>query len=86
MKKVVNLTEMNAGEKGRVVNILGGCGLIRRLEIMGIRIGVEITKISEQFIVGPVTIKVGESDSQISIGYGMATKILVEVENLNKKQ
>jgi len=76
-EKKKSLTRMRAGESGVVVEIQGGMGAFRRLEAMGVRIGKKITKTSEAFMWGPVTVRVG--GAQIGIGYGMASKILVEV-------
>jgi ferrous iron transport protein A len=45
---------------------------------MGIRVGKKVTKVSSQFMRGPVTLRV--DNSQVAIGFGMAMKILVELE------
>jgi len=58
--------------------------LIQRLEAMGIRSGVSITKISDHFLYGPVIILVGRT--QLAIGYGMAVKILVKRERKNYEE
>jgi ferrous iron transport protein A len=76
VKKKKLLTGMRAGESGTVVEIAGGMGALRRLQALGIRVGKKITKTSEAFMRGPVTVKVG--GAQIGIGYGMASKIIVE--------
>ncbi|MFH1826676.1 MAG: FeoA family protein [bacterium] len=73
------LTDLKNGQSGAVVRIEGGQGVARRLEAMGVRIGKQIRKISGMFIFGPVTIQVGQT--QISIGHGMAAKIMVDVES-----
>lgn len=73
----IDVTQMRAQQKGKIVEILGGHGLIRRLEAMGIRPGAQITKMSGQLIQGPVIIKVGST--QIALGFGMARKILVSL-------
>lgn len=71
-----NLAQMNQGETRTIIDIQGGHGVIRRLESLGVRCGVRITKISSQLMRGPITIKVG--NSQIALGYGMAKKIILE--------
>jgi Fe2+ transport system protein FeoA len=48
------------------------------LEALGIRNGKKIKKLSSMFMRGPVTVQVGQT--RISIGYGMASKIIVEAE------
>ncbi len=75
---IVNLTQLEEGESGVVAEIQGGHGLIRRLENMGIRPGKKVTKVSSQFMCGPVTLRI--NNYQIAIGYGMAKKILVNPE------
>ncbi|MBM3149376.1 MAG: ferrous iron transport protein A, partial [Chloroflexi bacterium] len=75
-KRQVTLRRMEAGQSGAVIEILGGHGLVRRLEAMGIRPGKKITKVSSTFLRGPVTFKVDHT--QIAIGFGMANKIVVE--------
>jgi ferrous iron transport protein A len=75
MKK--NLVEMEAGQVGKVVEVDGGHGFRKRLEALGIHPGMKITKISSQFMRGPVIVKVGAT--QIAIGFGMARRVLVEI-------
>lgn len=74
---MVALTNMPVGKKGIIRDIVGGHGLANNLDVMGIRTGIEITKVSKQWIRGPVTIRIG--NNEIAIGYGMATRILVEM-------
>ncbi len=73
--RAISLVNVSAGELVRVVDICGGHGLASRLEAMGIRPGTDITKKSEMFMRGPVTVEA--HGAQIAIGYGMASKILV---------
>lgn len=73
---VMPLVSVSAGEPVRVVDILGGHGLAARLEALGIRPGTHMIKRSEMFMRGPVTVEA--HGTQIAIGYGMASKILVE--------
>jgi len=77
MKKV-DLTQLEEGETGVVVDICGGDGLVRRLESLGIRVGKEVTKVSSQLMRGPITVRI--NNSQVAIGFGMAKKILLEME------
>ncbi len=74
---LVPLSRMEAGQNGVIREILGGMGMLRRLQVMGVRIGKKITKISGMFMRGPVTVQV--AGTQIGIGHGMASKIMVEV-------
>lgn len=74
----VDLTQLDEGQKGVLVDIQGGHGLTRRLESLGIRVGKKVTKVSSQFMRGPVTIRI--DNFQVAIGFGMARKVLVEIE------
>ena len=71
------LTAMETGQIGKVVQIQGGRGMVGRLEVLGIRIGRDLKKVSSQFMRGPVVLEVG--NTQVAVGFGMAGKILVEV-------
>jgi len=73
-----DLTQLEGGESGVVVEIHGGHGLIRRLESLGIRVGKKVTKVSSQFMRGPVTNRIG--NSHVALGFGMAKKIFVEIK------
>jgi ferrous iron transport protein A len=68
---------MEIGQTGTVIGILGGRGLMRRLEALGIRPGKKVTKISSALLRGPVTLRV--DNAQVAIGFGMANRIIVEV-------
>lgn len=74
----VNLAQMKSGEQGTVMAINGGFGLKRRVEALGIRIGVNVKKISSQLMRGPITVQVG--NTQVALGFGMAQKIIVEID------
>ena len=76
--KLVTLHQMHPGQSGKVVEIQGGHGLINRLSALGIRPGKKITKISSMLMRGPVTIQSG--NARIAIGFGMANRIIVELE------
>lgn len=71
-----DLAQMNQGETRTIIDIQGGYGLKRRLESLGVRPGVVITKVSSQLMRGPITIQVG--NSQVALGFGMARKIILE--------
>ena len=71
------VARMRAGQAGVVVQVLGGHGLTRRLQVLGIRPGKRITKVSSMFARGPVTIQV--DNTQVALGFGMADKIVVDL-------
>jgi ferrous iron transport protein A len=73
----VPATHMRPGQKGRIVEITGGCSLAGKLDALGIRPGKEITKISGQLMRGPVLFQHG--NTRIAIGFGMASRVLVEI-------
>ena len=74
----MDLTRMKTGYTGVIKEINGGPGCVKRLHSMGLRPGKKITKISSHFWRGPQTVKVGHF--QIAVGFGMAKKIIVQVE------
>jgi Fe2+ transport system protein FeoA len=72
----MDLVSLKAGEKAKFLAVHGRWGMIRRLSTMGIYPGVVITKISGQFMHGPVIIQAG--NTLLAIGYHMARRMLVE--------
>ena len=74
---VQTLSEMRADECGTVLEIHGGQGLLNRLGALGIIPGKKITKISSVSMRGPVTVLVNRT--QLALGFGMAGKIVVNV-------
>ena len=77
----ITLARMQTGQSGTVVQIQGGHGLVNRLNSLGIRPGKRITKISSMIMRGPVTIQVDRA--QVAIGFGMARRIIVDVDNVD---
>ena len=73
---VIGLNELRPGQSGVVRGVAGGFGIARRLESLGLRPGKVVTKISSQFLAGPVTVTV--DGREIAIGRGMAAKVQVE--------
>jgi ferrous iron transport protein A len=74
----LTLAEMRTGQTGIVVGVLGGHGLIQRLDALGIRPGKKVTKLSSTLFRGPVTLRV--NNSRVAVGFGMARKIIVEAD------
>ena len=71
------LIDLEVGNQGRIINLSGGKGFIRRLQTRGIRVGKTVRIVAKQFR-GPVVV---ESDGfQISLGRGMARKIMVKTK------
>ena len=78
--KAMDLTQMKVGQVGTVVEIQGGHGLSIRLQVLGIRVGVKVIKVSSQIMRGPVTVQIG--NSRVAIGFGMARKIIARVRGI----
>ena len=72
----MRLTDLDADETAVIKEIEGGLKVKMRLEAMGIRPGIKVTKISSHFWRGPVTLKVGTA--KVAIGHGMAQRVIVE--------
>ena len=72
------MTQLKESESGIVVDIQGGHGLKQRLESMGVRVGKKVTKISTQLMRGPITLRI--DNFRVAIGFGMAKKIMVNLE------
>jgi ferrous iron transport protein A len=68
---------MPAGVKGKIVSIEGKM-LSQRLSSMGLFPGREISKVSNLAFRGPVTIEMDRR--HYVLGYGMASKVLVETD------
>lgn len=73
---LIPVTMLKEGESGIVWEIAGGHKVTKRLESMGVRKGKQIKKLSSMFMRGPITVQIGHT--KISIGHGMASKIIVE--------
>ena len=76
--KQMTLRQMQAGQSGTVVQIEGGAGLVNRLSALGIRVGKRITKVSSMVMHGPITIQI--DNAQVALGFGMANRIVVELD------
>jgi len=77
-RKLVTLRHMRPGQRGKVVELQGGHGLVSRLSALGIRPGKRMTKVSSMLMRGPITIQL--DNTQIALGFGMANKIIIEIE------
>jgi ferrous iron transport protein A len=77
-RRKMNLTELKTGEVRKIKKILGDGNFKKKLENLGLREGVEITKVSAQVFKGPITLQIGTS--KIAIGFNTARQILLEEE------
>jgi len=74
----LTLAQMRTGQTGTVVGVLGGPGLVRRLDGLGIRPGKKVTKLSSALFRGPVILRA--DNTQVAVGFGMARKIVIELD------
>ncbi|MBU1617536.1 MAG: ferrous iron transport protein A [Candidatus Margulisbacteria bacterium] len=75
---LIPLSKMRNGESGVVQEIRGGGELKNRLAALGLRVALNVTRVSGMIFLGPITVKVGHT--QIALGHGMAGKVILEVE------
>ena len=75
-KNVIPLSNLPKKKKAKIVKIHRGRHFHRRMCVMGIREGQIVEVVSKQPLMGPLTISAGKC--QMTIGRGMAHKILVE--------
>ena len=73
----ISLLNIPNNKKARIISVDGGAEFLRKLQVMGIRKDQKIKIVSKQPFRGPLTIEV--SGSQMTLGRGMAKKIMVEV-------
>jgi len=76
--RITPLSDTKPGESGTIIEITGGAGLINRLNSLGIIPRKRVKNVSSMFMRGPVTIEVDRS--RVAIGFGMAQKILVQLD------
>ncbi len=72
------LSEMNSSQAGMIKEIDGGDDLKEKLNGLGIRENIKITKISETFMQGPIVVRINKMEA--ALGRGMASKVIVEVD------
>lgn len=75
-RKTLTLARLKSGKTGKIIHIQGGHGFQRRLQVMGVREGQTVKIVTKQPLMGPITVSIG--NSQMTIGRGMAHKIIVE--------
>lgn len=74
-KTLIPLAMLSEGDEGKVREIRGGRGLIRRLSELGF-IGGERVRILHSHSSGPILVEI--KDSRIAIGRGVAMKIIID--------
>jgi ferrous iron transport protein A len=76
-KENISLLDLSYQKNAKITRIIGGIVFQNRLACMGILVGREIKIVSKQPFRGPLTVEV--CGCMMTIGRGMAQKILVEV-------
>jgi ferrous iron transport protein A len=74
----ISLDSIREGQKVKVISISGGWGVRQRLACLGIHPGNEIIIKKSAIMRGPILISV--HGNQVTLGRGIARKIIVEVE------
>ncbi len=74
MGELASLDSLRPGDRGRIVHIEGGPGLVRKLSLMGFTPGTIVEVVS--VFRGPVLVRV--RGSVVAIGRGVARRIIVE--------
>ena len=77
MATVIPLSDVSRAKNVKIVSLVGGLGFKRKLYVMGLREGKVVRVVTRQPLRGPITIKIG--GCQLTIGKGMAQKVMVEV-------
>ena len=78
-KKTMNLYQAPRNTKLRIVSILGGEGVRRRLFALGFHQNDFFEVDSQAILKGPLLVRNLTSDMSVAIGRGIALKILVEI-------
>ncbi len=76
MAKRVLLNAVRDGKSVKVIEIHGGKGIHDRLQCLGIRPGVTLTKVSGLARFGPTVVQCGQT--QTALGNGISSKVIVE--------
>jgi ferrous iron transport protein A len=71
------LTDLEDGQTGIIISVLGGRILTKRLADLGMTTGTEIKVIRRTLFSGPVQVEV--SGSRLVLGKGLASKIMVKL-------
>jgi ferrous iron transport protein A len=77
-KYETGLTDLEDGQTGIIVSVLGGKILTKRLADLGITSGTQVKVIRRTLFSGPVQVEV--AGSRLVLGNGLASKIIVEIK------
>lgn len=76
---MINLTQAPYDKQLRIMHILGGHGVRRRLLSLGFHKNHIIELDSRSILRGPILVRDLTSDTSIALGRGIAQKIMVEI-------
>lgn len=82
MEKELFLTDLELGQRGEIISIMGGLMAIKRLADLGLISGTRVKVIKKAPFSGPIKIEV--RGSRLVLGRGLASKILVKVKQDEK--
>ena len=74
--KHMSIIDLKNGQQGKIIHIQGGPGVSRKLGNMGIRVGSPVRHLSGHAMKGPIVVQSGRT--QIAMGHGLASKIVIE--------
>ncbi len=72
---MVTVVDLPTGERGEVIELMGGWGIHRHLSSLGIQPGKVLRKITTQPLGGPIMVEV--AGARVAIGRGMAARIAI---------
>lgn len=78
MEKELFLTDLELGQNGEIVSVMGGFMATKRLADLGLISGTKIKVIKKAPFSGPIKIEV--RGSRLVLGRGLASKILVKIK------
>ncbi len=76
IEETIPLITLSEGERGKIVYVYGGRGLIRRLSDMGLTPGVEVVVLRKALLNGPIEVIV--RGTNLALGYGVAKRIFIK--------
>ncbi len=76
MRDVVSLDKLKEGERGKVINLIGGRAFKLRLIQLGIMPGVEVKVSKSALLSCPMMVEV--NNARVALGKGVASRIWVE--------
>jgi len=79
MSRIMSLVQAPSGTPLKIMNILGGHGVRRRLIALGFHKDDMIELDSRAILRGPILVKNLTADTSVALGRGVAQKIMVEI-------